>query len=53
MWVKPVVPVGAFSRLFLPPTVPANRQTGQPGFKEICLVYSRKLTHNRHGSHAA
>jgi hypothetical protein len=50
MWVKPVVPVGP---LFLSPNAPANRQTGHPAFKEICLVYTRKFAHHRHGGHAA
>jgi len=45
MWVKPVVPV---SPLFLSPSIPANRQTGQPVFKETCLAHTRKLTYDRH-----
>ncbi len=53
MWVNPVAPVGPFSRLFLSPNLPANRQTGQPAFKDIYLAHSRKLTHHGHGSHAA
>ena len=38
MWVNPVAPVGPFNRLFLSPNIPANRQTGQPAFKEIFFL---------------